>query len=347
MCPPRDGRRTDHGRRRATGIRLELAERGKWTRNADASACFLDSAERQPRKHWVGLLARRERACTCPRPLHLPRCFRTKPAEWCFEAAPSLTVAGPRRIHTGLPCYAPARGTQSGPRLCHITPTLRFIIDRRSRTGMRSGSNHSRGICGTACGRSPASASTTVAVIVMLALGIGANVAIFTLLNAIWLRPLPYRDAGRLVTLEDSFVREGINRSTPTVPEFLDVRELEQVVRVDGVPRSSRSATDRRTGAGARVRREGDRVVLSAARRRTGARARVHRHRQSRRPREGGDPVARPVAPRVRERSVGDRADDHGGPRGRTRSSASRPPASPSIIPRSAFASPRMSTCRS
>jgi len=58
----------------------------------------------------------------------------------------------------------------------------------------------------------------------MLALGIGANVAIFTLLNAIWLRPLPYRDAGRLVTLEDSFVREGIDRVTPTVPEFLDVR---------------------------------------------------------------------------------------------------------------------------
>jgi predicted permease len=66
--------------------------------------------------------------------------------------------------------------------------------------------------------------ATTVAVIVMLALGIGANVAIFTLLNAIWLRPLPYRDAGRLVTLEDSFVREGIDRVTPTVPEFLDVR---------------------------------------------------------------------------------------------------------------------------
>jgi hypothetical protein len=35
-------------------------------------------------------------------------------AEWSVEAAPSLTVAGPRRIHTGLPCYAPARGTQNG-----------------------------------------------------------------------------------------------------------------------------------------------------------------------------------------------------------------------------------------
>jgi predicted permease len=65
---------------------------------------------------------------------------------------------------------------------------------------------------------------STGAIVAMLALGIGANVAIFTLLNAIWLRPLPYRDAARLVTLEDQFTRLGISHVTPTVPEFLDVR---------------------------------------------------------------------------------------------------------------------------
>ena len=32
---------------------------------------------------------------------------RSQTAEWLLEAASSLTVAGPRRIHTGLPCYAP------------------------------------------------------------------------------------------------------------------------------------------------------------------------------------------------------------------------------------------------
>ena len=52
------------------------------------------------------------------------------------------------------------------------------------------------------------------AVVVMLALGIGANVAIFTLLNAIWLRPLAYRDADRLVTVEDSFTRLGIRSAS-------------------------------------------------------------------------------------------------------------------------------------
>jgi putative ABC transport system permease protein len=68
----------------------------------------------------------------------------------------------------------------------------------------------------------------TSAVVGMLTLGVGANVAIFTLLNAVWLRPLPYRDANRLVTLEDSFTRLGVREATPTVPEFLDVRSWSQ-----------------------------------------------------------------------------------------------------------------------
>jgi predicted permease len=69
---------------------------------------------------------------------------------------------------------------------------------------------------------------STSVVILMLTLGIGANAAIFTLLNAVWLRPLPYEDAGRLVTLLDGYTKLAVGEDAPTVPEFLDVRRWTQ-----------------------------------------------------------------------------------------------------------------------
>jgi len=47
--------------------------------------------------------------------------------------------------------------------------------------------------------RSPGFALTAV---VVLALGLGANIAVFTLVSGIFLRPLPYADAGRIVSVQ-------------------------------------------------------------------------------------------------------------------------------------------------
>src|SRR5262245_34710218 len=66
--------------------------------------------------------------------------------------------------------------------------------------------------------------------IVTLALGIGANAAIFTLLNAILLRPLPYQQPDRLVVIVDRFTRAGVDGAPPTVPEILDLRARNRVL---------------------------------------------------------------------------------------------------------------------
>lgn len=62
-------------------------------------------------------------------------------------------------------------------------------------------------------------------VLLTLALGIGANTAIFSVVDAVLLRPLPYEDSGRLVTVwQDERGRGRLADEWLTPPNFFDLR---------------------------------------------------------------------------------------------------------------------------
>src|SRR6478752_10811110 len=64
----------------------------------------------------------------------------------------------------------------------------------------------------------------SIAVILTLALGIGANTAMFTLLRGTLLRPLPNRDASRLVYLRQAAPAAKQDNVLFSVPEVADYR---------------------------------------------------------------------------------------------------------------------------
>ena len=68
----------------------------------------------------------------------------------------------------------------------------------------------------------------TIAVIVVLALGIGANSAIFTALDRTVIRPLPYMDPDRLVTIWEDFTAFGTPKTRVSPATFFDWRKRSQ-----------------------------------------------------------------------------------------------------------------------
>jgi predicted permease len=67
-----------------------------------------------------------------------------------------------------------------------------------------------------------ASPGITLASIVILALGIGASTAVFSVVQGLLLRPLPVTDQERLVHITKKDVERGFDHYTPVYPEYLE-----------------------------------------------------------------------------------------------------------------------------
>ncbi len=66
-----------------------------------------------------------------------------------------------------------------------------------------------------------------IAAMLCFALGIGVNSAIFSIVNGVLIRPLPYRDADRIVVIKEGLPRMGPGMGRISAAEFLDYRELD------------------------------------------------------------------------------------------------------------------------
>lgn len=65
----------------------------------------------------------------------------------------------------------------------------------------------------------------TAVALATLALGVGLNSAIFSVVNSVLLRSLPYRDADRIVRIWETHAASGIRESNLAVPNFLDLQQ--------------------------------------------------------------------------------------------------------------------------
>ena len=87
----------------------------------------------------------------------------------------------------------------------------------------------------------------TVMAVLTLALGVGANAAIFSVLRAVVLRDLPYHDADRIAVMWTKNIRQNLPDGSSYL-NFRDWKEQKPDVRADGrllSGRSSRAARSR------------------------------------------------------------------------------------------------------
>ncbi|HWZ80698.1 MAG TPA: ABC transporter permease [Candidatus Sulfotelmatobacter sp.] len=74
----------------------------------------------------------------------------------------------------------------------------------------------------------------TTAVITTLALGIGATTAVFSVVDSLLLRPLPYPNSEQIVRIWNTFSPRGMNEIPLSEPEFLEYQQSQSFAHVAG-----------------------------------------------------------------------------------------------------------------
>ena len=99
----------------------------------------------------------------------------------------------------------------------------------------------------------------TIVVVLTLALGIGANTAIFSFANGILIRPLPYPQSDRLAVLEETAPKRGVESMRVSYANFVDWREQNTVF--EGIGLHFGTSRFGLSGAGEPVEIRGSRIT--------------------------------------------------------------------------------------
>ena len=148
----------------------------------------------------------------------------------------------------------------------------------------------------------------TIVVVLTLALGIGVNTVMFSVVNAVMLRPLPYRDAGRLALVWTDDARRALHEEATAFATIIDWRNESRTF--DGIAFYSAGRMTL-SGSAGRERSRGAFVsgnlfsVLGVSPMR--GRGDRHQRRDQRRASRGHQPLA--VAAPLRRRLERDRQD--------------------------------------
>ncbi len=139
----------------------------------------------------------------------------------------------------------------------------------------------------------------TALAVITLALGIGANTAIFSVINSVVLRPLPFHEPGRLVALWQT---ESAPGNFPlTGPDYLDWQAQSRTLEATSLYSWERTANASGTGQSrSRFRNQHAGQFFRCARRATKDRARFRSRRRSGRKKSCGHSEQRLLASAIR-----------------------------------------------